>query len=61
MSQDDLNCSLIGVCDLFDVNANLGIDASENEDWSWWKTKISAKKYKNHREMLENTMTSMQL
>ena len=26
MSQDNLNCSLVGVCDLFDVNADLGID-----------------------------------
>ena len=31
MSQDDLNCSLLGVCDLFDVNADLGIDASKND------------------------------
>ncbi|SVB25895.1 uncharacterized protein METZ01_LOCUS178749, partial [marine metagenome] len=28
MTQEDLNCSLIGVCDLFDVRANQGIDAS---------------------------------
>ena len=31
MSQEDLNCSLVGVCDLFDVNADLAIDASNNE------------------------------
>ena len=28
MSQEDLNCSLVGVCDLFDVRANQAIDAS---------------------------------
>ena len=31
MTQEDLNCSLVGVCDLFDNNAELGIDASKNE------------------------------
>ncbi len=27
MSQENLNCSLVGVCDLFDVRANQAIDA----------------------------------
>ncbi|MEE3136137.1 MAG: gfo/Idh/MocA family oxidoreductase, partial [Candidatus Neomarinimicrobiota bacterium] len=31
MSQEDLNCSLVGVCDLFDVNAELAMNASQNE------------------------------
>jgi len=43
MSQDDLNCSLIGVCDLFDVNADLGIDASKNEIGPGGKPKYVAK------------------
>ena len=54
MSQDDLNCSLVGVCDLFDVNADLGIDASKNDTGPGGAPKYSAKKYMNHREMLEN-------
>ena len=43
MSQDDLNCSLLGVCDLFDVNANLGLNASENEIGPGGKPKYAAK------------------
>ncbi len=31
MSQQDLNCSIVGVCDLFDVRAEEGIQASKNE------------------------------
>ena len=31
MDQEDLNCSLVGVCDLFDVRAEQGLDASQNE------------------------------
>ena len=31
MEQEDLNCSLVGVCDLFDNHAELAIDASKNE------------------------------
>jgi len=31
MSQEDLNCSLIGVCDLFDNRAEQGLNASQNE------------------------------
>jgi len=27
MTQEDLNCSLVGVCDLFDVRAEQDIDA----------------------------------
>ena len=54
MSQDDLNCSLVGVCDLFDVNADLGIDASKNDVGPGGTPKYAAKKYKNHYEMLEN-------
>ena len=31
MTQEDLNVSLVGVCDLFDVRAEQGINASKNE------------------------------
>ena len=44
MSQDDLNCSLVGVCDLFDVNADLGIDASKNDVGTWRSPEIFCKK-----------------
>ena len=54
MSQEDLNCSLVGVCDLFDVNADLAIDASSNDVRSGGKPKEMAIKYRNHKELLAN-------
>ena len=44
MTQEDLNCSLIGVSDLFEVRADQGIDASENETRPGGKPNSSAKK-----------------
>ncbi len=52
MSQEDLNCSLLGVCDLFDVNLELAIDASKNEIRPGGKPKNIAKKYKDYRDLL---------
>ena len=52
MSQEDLNCSLVGACDLFDVNLELALDASENETRPGGKPKNIAKKYKDYRDLL---------
>ena len=52
MSQEDLNCSLIGACDLFDINLELAVDASKNEIRPGGKPKGIAKKYKDYRELL---------
>ena len=52
MSQEDLNCSLVGACDLFDVNLELALDASKNETRPGGKPKNIAKKYKDYRDLL---------
>ena len=52
MSQEDLNCSLVGVCDLFDINAELAIDASKNDVRPGGKPKSSAIRYRHYTEML---------
>ena len=52
MSQEDLNCSLVGVCDLFDYNAELALDASTNAVRPGGKPKTSAKRYKHYTELL---------
>ena len=54
MSQEDLNCSLVGVCDLFDVNADLAINASLNETRPGGKPKQTATRYRDYRELLAN-------
>ena len=54
MSQEDLNCSLIGVCDLFDNNAELGINASQNEIRPGGMPKNTATRYRTHEELLAN-------
>ena len=54
MSQEDLNCSLVGVCDLFDVRANQAIDASQNEDRPGGKSKETAIRYKRYTDLLAN-------
>lgn len=54
MTQEDLNCSLVGVCDLFDNNAELGIDASKNEIRPGGAPKGTAVRYRTHEEMLAN-------
>ena len=54
MTQEDLNCSLIGVCDLFDVRANQGIDASKNEVRPGKKPKATATRYRHYTDLLAN-------
>ena len=54
MTQEDLNCSLVGVSDLFDVRADQGIDASKNETRPGGKPKSSAKKYRRYQDLLAN-------
>lgn len=54
MSQEDLNCSLIGVCDLFDVRAEEGIAASKNETRPGRKPKSTAVRYRHYTELLAN-------
>ena len=54
MSQEDLNCSLVGVCDLFDNNAELGINASQNEIRPGGMPKNTATRYRTHEELLAN-------
>ena len=54
MSQEDLNCSLVGVCDLFDVRANQAIDASQNEVRPGEKPKKVAVRYRHYKELLAN-------
>ena len=54
MQQEDLNVSLVGVCDLFDVRAEQGIDASKNEVRPGGKPLESATRYRYHEELLKN-------
>ena len=55
MTQEDLNVSLVGVCDLFDVRANQAIDASQNEVRPGGKPKETAKKFtRNYMDLLTN-------
>tara|TARA_B100001250_G_scaffold60420_1_gene47150 strand:- start:181 stop:660 length:480 start_codon:yes stop_codon:yes gene_type:complete len=52
MDQEDLNCSLVGVCDLFDVRAEQGLDASQNEVRPGGKPKKTAKRYRHYKDLL---------
>ena len=52
MGQEDLNCSLVGVCDIFDNNAELAIDASKNELRPGGRPRKTAVRYRNYKEML---------
>ena len=54
MSQQDLNCSLIGVCYLFDVRAKEGIQASTNEIRPGTKPIQKATRYHHYKELLAN-------
>ena len=54
MSQEDLNCSLVGVCDLFDVRAEEGIEASKNETRPGSKPVQTATRYRHYKELLAN-------
>lgn len=52
MSQDDLNCSLVGVSDLFEVRADLGVNASQNDVRPGGKPKGVAVKYPKYQDLL---------
>ena len=52
MEQEDLNCSLVGVCDLFDNHAELAIDASKNDLRPGGKPRKTAIRYRSYKEML---------
>ena len=52
MTQEDLNCSLVGVSDLFDVRADQGIDASKNDTRPGGKPQSTAKKYQRYQDLL---------
>ena len=54
MSQQDLNCSIVGVCDLFDVRAEEGIQASKNEIRPGSKSIQTATRYRHYKELLAN-------
>ena len=54
MSQEDLNVSLVGVCDLFDVNANNGVAASENEVRPGGKPVKTGTRYRHYKDLLAN-------
>ena len=54
MTQEDLNVSLVGVCDLFDVRAEQGIDASKNEVRPGGKPKQTATRYTHYTDLLNN-------
>ena len=49
-----MNCSLVGVCDLFDVRAEQAIDASKNETRPGAKPKSTAVRYRHYTELLAN-------
>jgi len=54
MQQADLNVSIVGVCDLFDVRAEQGIEASKNEIRPGPKPLEIAKRYKHHEDLIAN-------
>lgn len=56
LSQEDLNVVLTGVCDVFDVRAERGLAASQNEKRPGGGTRRlqGAKRYRHYQEMLES-------
>ena len=52
MEQEDLNTSLNGVCDLFDIRTAEGVEASKNEIRPYGKPQETAKKYRHYTDML---------
>ena len=54
MTQEDLNVSLVGVCDLFDVRAEQCIDASKNEIRPGGKPRQTATRYTHYTDLLNN-------
>ena len=54
MQQEDLNVSLVGVCDLFDFRSDLGVQASKNEVRPGGKPKETATVYQHYTDLLSN-------
>ena len=54
MQQEDLNVSLVGVCDLFDFRSDLGVQASKNEVKPGGKPKETATAYQHYTDLLSN-------
>ncbi len=54
MQQEDLNLVVNGVCDIYDANASLGLEAAANVNRETKKGKVagSPKRYKTYRELL---------
>lgn len=56
LNQEDLNIALTGVCDVFDVRAERGLAASQNDQWPGGGTGklVGAKRFRHYQEMLES-------
>ena len=54
MQQEDLNVSLVGVCDLFDFRSDLGVQASKNEVRPGGSPKKTAIIYRHYTDLLAN-------
>ncbi len=54
MAQHDLNLELTAMCDLFDVYAERGIDASTNTMRPGGREQKPAKRYRNYEELLDS-------
>ena len=54
MQQEDLNVSLVGVCDLFDFRSGLGVQASKNEVRPGGRPKETAIVYRHYTDLLSN-------
>ena len=54
MQQEDLNVSLVGVCDLFDFRSDLGVQASKNEVRPGGRPKETAIVYRHYTDLLSN-------
>ena len=54
MQQDDLNVSLVGVCDLFDFRSDLGVQASKNDVRPGGGPKETATVYQHYTDLLSN-------
>ncbi len=52
LAQEDLHVAITGVCDVFDQHADRGIEISDCEIRP---TRIKARRFRNHREMLESS------
>ena len=54
MQQQDLNVSLVGVCDLFDFRSDLGVQASKNDVRPGGGPKETATVYQHYTDLLSN-------